>query len=47
MTTETVTIPRIEYEKLKKSKEIDEVLIKNLINSLEDVKEGRIEEWKD
>lgn len=47
MTSATVTIPKSEYDALKKHKEIDEVLIKQLINSLEDVKQGRIEEWKD
>ena len=47
MGTETVNIPKSEYEELKRHKEIDETLIKQLINSLEDVKHGRIEEWKD
>lgn len=44
--SETVTIPKEEYIELKRHKEVDEELIKKLIKSLEDVKAGRIKEWK-
>ncbi len=43
---ETVTISKEEYVELKRHKEVDEELIKKLIKSLEDVKAGRIKEWK-
>ena len=39
---ETVTIPKEEYEKLKKLEKIDHDLISQLIESLEDAKHGRI-----
>jgi hypothetical protein len=42
MTGETVTIPKKEYQRLKRLEKVDEGLIKQLISSLEDVKEGRI-----
>jgi len=42
MATETITIPRAEYERLKKLEEIDHGLIEQLIDSLEDAKHGRI-----
>ena len=39
---ETVTIPKEEYEKLKKLEKVDHDLISQLIESLEDAKHGRI-----
>jgi len=39
---ETVTIPKEEYERLKKLDNVDHELIKQLVSSLEDVKAGRI-----
>ena len=42
MAAETVTIPREEYESLKRKAEVDEDLLRQLVNSLEDVKAGRI-----
>ena len=39
---ETVTISRDEYEKLKKLEKVDHDLISQLIESLEDAKQGRI-----
>ena len=42
-----ITIPEAEYEDLKRHKEVDHDLIKQLIESLEDVRQGRIEEWVD
>ena len=42
MATDTVTIPKEEYLKLKKAIELDQELLTQLISSLEDIKEGRI-----
>ena len=42
MKTETVTISRSEYERLKKLEKIDHELISQLVESLEDAKHGRI-----
>ena len=39
---ETVTIPRKEYERLKKLEKVDHELISQLVDSLEDAKHGRI-----
>ncbi len=39
---ETVTIPKKEYERLKKLDIIDHELIRQLVNSFEDIKAGRI-----
>ncbi len=42
---DTVTLPREEYELLKKKAEIDEDLLISLIKGLEDIKNGRIKPW--
>jgi PHD/YefM family antitoxin component YafN of YafNO toxin-antitoxin module len=42
---ETVTIPKEEYEALKKEAEIDLELVEKIKRSLDDVKLGRITEW--
>jgi len=42
MATETVTIPREEYLKLKRCEEIDDNLLNQIAESLEDIKHGRI-----
>ena len=42
MVQETVTIPKAEYERLKKLEKVDHELIEQLIDSLEDAKHGRI-----
>lgn len=39
---ETVTILRKEYERLKKLEKVDHELISQLVDSLEDAKQGRI-----
>lgn len=39
--TETVTIPKQEYEYLKKLEELDFDLIRQFTQSLEDLKKGR------
>jgi len=47
--TEMVTIPKIEYIKLKqkaKAVKVDKKLVLSIIRSLEDVKHGRVTEWK-
>lgn len=42
MVTETVTISREEYLRLKKYEEVDQGLLNQLVSSLEDIKHGRI-----
>lgn len=39
---ETVTIPKEEYERLKKLEQIDWDLVESFKRSLEDIKHGRI-----
>ena len=39
---ETVTIPKAEYERLKKLEELDFDLIRQFSSSLEDLRHGRI-----
>ena len=39
---ETVTIPKEEYEKLKRQANIDVDLLKQFLESFKDIKEGRI-----
>ena len=39
---ESITISRQEYEELKKKADIDGELLKDLIQGLKDIKEGRI-----
>lgn len=43
---ETVTISKKEYEKLKKGSEVDKDLLVSLVRGLEDIKTGRVKEWK-
>ena len=43
---ETVTIPKAEYERLKKLEKVDWELVESFKRSLEDVKEGRIRRVK-
>ena len=47
MKTQMITIQKNEYLKLKKASEIDFELVKKIKRSLEDIKTGRIKEWKD
>ena len=42
MAPEMVTIPKEEYERLKRLEQIDHNLIEQLVESLEDAKHGRI-----
>ncbi len=46
MSMETVTISKKEYEKLKKEAQVDQELVEKLKRSFEDIKHGRIREWK-
>ena len=41
-----ITIPEKKYLELKEKAELDEELLIKLIRGLEDIKEGRIKEWK-
>ena len=43
---ETITIPKEEYDDLKKKAEVSDNLLLKLIKGLEDIKAGRIKEWK-
>lgn len=44
--SETVTIPRKEYEDLRRQAEIDLDIVKQLISSFRDIKEGRVRRVK-
>lgn len=46
MTTETVTIPRAEYERMKEESTVDWKLVEKIKRSFEDIKQGRITEVK-
>jgi len=46
MKQETVTISKAEYERLKKETEVDMELVNKIKRSLEDIKHGRVKEWK-
>ena len=41
-----ITIPKSEYLELRKKADLDEELLVKLIRGLEDIKAGRIKEWK-
>ena len=43
---ETVTIPKEEYEILKKKADVDESLLLSLVKGLQDIKAGRVKPWK-
>ena len=43
---EQITISKQEYDKLKKMAEIDQDLVTKIKRGLEDIKHGRISEWK-
>lgn len=42
---ETVTISKHEYQKLKKLEKIDMELLSELVQGLNDIKEGRVKPW--
>ena len=41
-----ITIPEKKYLELRKKAKLDEELLIKLVRGLEDIKEGRIKEWK-
>ena len=41
---ETVTIPKREYEKLKKSEEVDQELLQDIARGIKDILQGRVKE---
>ncbi len=43
---EMVTISKKEYERLKKAATVDKALVKKIIEGFEDIKHGRVKEWK-
>ena len=43
---ETITISRNEYDQLKKKAEVDEELLVSLVKGLEDIRNGRVSQWK-
>ncbi|MBI4451191.1 hypothetical protein HY642_04405 [Candidatus Woesearchaeota archaeon] len=43
---ETITITKAEYERLKDLAEVDWELVDKIKRSLEDIKHGRVTEWK-
>jgi len=43
---ETITIPKEEYEELKKKAEIDEELLQELVQGLKDIKAGKVKRVK-
>ena len=42
---ETITIPKAEYERLKREAKVDTDLVTKIKRSLEDIKHGRVKEW--
>ena len=42
---QTVTIPKQEYQKLKRLEEIDIELLGELVQGLRDIQEGRVKPW--
>ena len=43
---ETVTVPKQEFEELKRKAEIDEELLQELVQGLKDIKAGRVRRVK-
>ncbi len=43
---ETVTISKKEYARLKKVSKVDRALVAKIARGLEDIRHGRITEWK-
>ncbi len=46
MTQEMVTIPKREYEELKRQAKIDTDIVNQLMSSFKDIKEGRVRRVK-
>ena len=43
---EKITITKKEYSSLRKAKEENDSLLRGIVNSLKDIKQGRVKEWK-
>ena len=43
---EMITIPKKEYEVLKKKSELDDNLLMKLVKGLEDIRLGKIKPWR-
>ena len=41
---ETVTIPKVEYEKLKKHEQVDQELLQDIARGIKDILEGKVKE---
>lgn len=41
---ETVTIPKEEYEKMKKESQVDKSLLKDIARGIKDILEGKVKE---
>ena len=46
MASETITISKVEYKRLKKKEEVDTELLEGIAKSLADIKAGRVKPWK-
>ncbi|MBI3037100.1 hypothetical protein HYY73_05130 [Candidatus Woesearchaeota archaeon] len=46
MTQETVTIPKEEYQKLKRQSQLDMDILHQLMSSFKDMKEGKVRRVK-
>ena len=44
MTTETITIPKDEYRRLKKFEQVDQDLLKDIASGIKDILEGKVKE---
>ena len=42
METEMITIPKVQFEELKRKAEIDEELLEELVQGLKDIKAGNV-----
>ena len=42
----TVTISKVEYERLKKMEQVDTELLVKIVKGLEDIRAGRIKKWE-
>lgn len=41
---ETITIPKKEYEELKKTKKVDQELLQDIAKGIKDILEGKVKE---
>ena len=41
---ETITIPKEEYERLKKSEEVDQELLQDIARGIKDILQGKVKE---